>query len=74
MKYELLPCPFCGGKPDVIIKGNNLTAKRSVIVKCTSCRVQRTNAGFITPIATLVKISTEQWNMRNPESKANCEN
>ena len=60
----VLGCPFCGTKPEIIIIGNNHTAKRKVTIKCPNCRVQRTDAGIITPLTTLMRVAIEQWNKR----------
>ncbi len=34
MKIELLPCPFCGGRPEIERIG---TARQSMIIACTNC-------------------------------------
>lgn len=31
---KLLPCPFCGGDPDMIREG---TRRQSCIIECTDC-------------------------------------
>lgn len=62
----LMPCPLCGGKPEMIFTGNNHTPKRSVTVKCGKCRLQRTDAGIISPLTTLAITAIEKWNTRTP--------
>jgi len=61
---ELLPCPFCGGKPIAYLQGNERTVKRFITIKCTRCRVQRTDGAIRQSTEWLKNISIEQWNNR----------
>ena len=66
---ELLPCPFCGGKPVVKRIGNDYVKKRTIQIKCSSCRVTRTDATLRQPgFEWLEKIAAESWNQRQPTS------
>jgi len=61
---EFSPCPFCGDMPHVIPKGNRYTKKRSVTVKCNTCRVQVTNSTLRHGFEWLYEKSAEGWNRR----------
>ena len=61
---ELKPCPFCGGKAKKIFIGNDFTKKRSIEIKCTNCRIKRTDAAIRHNHEWLDKIATEAWNTR----------
>ena len=61
---EFYPCPFCGDKPYVIPKGNALTKKRSVTVKCRTCRIERTDAALIHDFEWLYRVVADNWNKR----------
>jgi len=62
---RLLPCPFCGGEPEMLHKGNKFSAKRSVTIKCKQCRVQRTDAAMRFGMAWLEGVATDHWNKRS---------
>lgn len=55
---------MCGTKPETIIKGNEHTAKRSVVIKCKKCRITLTTSGILSPLSTLMIWSVKQWNTR----------
>ena len=61
---KLKLCPFCGGKASLKNIGNEWTKKRSVIIKCKSCRVQMTNSALIHDMEWLESVSIKDWNMR----------
>lgn len=61
---EFLPCPFCGTMPHVTPKGNRHTKKRSVTVKCGTCRVERIDAALTQDFDWLYKIASKNWNRR----------
>ncbi len=63
-KIGLSPCPFCGGEPKAIHKGNNFGKKRSVTIKCTRCRCQRTDAALRHDFAWVEKAAVKNWNQR----------
>lgn len=60
----LLPCPFCGTAPTITEIGNDLTRKRSVTIKCPSCRIQRTDAALRNSMEWLRQVAIEAWNQR----------
>lgn len=69
MSADLLPCPFCGGAPDVLKIGNEHT-RMAVTIRCPTCRVERTDA---TPKSRnhadhgwLLETATKNWNRRAP--------
>jgi len=62
---ELLHCPFCGCEPSLLFKGNNYTKTRSVTIRCTNCRVQRTDGGIRHNHEQVAKISIKSWNKRS---------
>lgn len=39
---ELLPCPFCGGRGEIILIGNSITGYSKGEVRCHSCGMGRT--------------------------------
>lgn len=51
---ELLPCPFCGGEPEIERMG---TSRSSMIISCTDCGC-RVESGDVT-------LSDPKWNMRD---------
>ena len=67
----LLPCPFCEGEPLVARVGNEHTKTRKIVVKCGSCRIQRTDATFKFDFAWLERVATEQWNKRTEQTEGN---
>ena len=64
MTEELKPCPFCGGTPKMQYIGNERTMSRRIIIKCTVCRIQRTDAAILHDFSWLKKLAIEQWNQR----------
>lgn len=69
-ELKLKNCPYCGGEPETIIRGNEHTAKRFVIIKCKKCRIALTTSGILSPLATLMTWSIERWNRRTPDVNA----
>lgn len=64
MTNELLDCPFCGSRPDVKRIGNYHTKKRKIQIKCTSCRVERTDATLTETFEWLEEVAAKNWNQR----------
>ena len=56
MNDELLPCPFCGGKPERVYKSTGQTTH----IECTGCKAQF-------PKSTMSNRYDEAWNTRTPE-------
>jgi len=65
------PCPFCGTVPQIEHVGNNHTKTRKVVVRCPSCRVQRTDAGIRLSSEELEEIARGNWNQRQPVQQMN---
>ena len=65
-------CPFCGDQPHVIPKGNSCTKKRSVTVKCKTCRIERTDAELSKGFEWLYKTAAENWNKRTDDAVTCC--
>ena len=61
---KLMPCPFCGGKPELQHIGNNYTKKRSIRIKCKQCRCERTDAALRHDFDWLENMAAENWNQR----------
>ncbi len=70
-KVRLWPCPFCGGEPKAIHKGNNFGKKRSVTIECTQCRCQRTDAALRHDFAWVEKVAADHWNQRQGHNNRN---
>lgn len=66
-EVELLPCPFCGGDPVIKYIGNEHTKKRRIEIKCSKCRVKRTDATIYNDFEYLERVASEQWNERKCE-------
>lgn len=74
---SLLPCPFCGSKPELSFIGNDHTRVRKITVKCTSkdCRIERTDAVQGYSHSWLLEHSVDSWNKRDviqAELSAGC--
>jgi Lar family restriction alleviation protein len=61
---KLLPCPFCGTHPIIKRRGNNFTKKRSITIKCPSCRIERTDAAIHQNMEWLEDVALKNWNQR----------
>lgn len=61
---ELLPCPFCGGKPATTFIGNNHTKKRSVEIKCTECFTKQVTGAIRHDHKWCEEKAIETWNKR----------
>jgi len=64
MSEKLKPCPFCGSKPIIIKVGNNFTRKKSVRIKCQSCRIERTTGAIRYNIEWCLEEAIKAWNTR----------
>jgi hypothetical protein len=61
---KLLPCPFCGGSAGFIEHGNNYTRKRSLTIRCNSCRITLTNGTIRFDMKWLYEVTVKAWNRR----------
>lgn len=61
---ELLPCPFCGGKPKIKYTGNEYTKQRTVEVACSDCKVKRRHGALKHGFDWLECIAEKAWNQR----------
>lgn len=64
LDIELLPCPFCDSSPHITQIGNNVTKKRSVIIKCKKCGVQMKTSALIFDVEWCQKDVSKKWNQR----------
>ena len=64
----LLPCPFCGGSAEMTFKGNDYTRKKSVTIKCSNCRAQRTDGAIRYSHEWCAKKAISYWNQRKERS------
>ena len=58
-----LPCPFCGGQPEIIHFGN-YSRKRLVKIKCKKCRIERTDGALCFGFDWLENVAQKEWNER----------
>lgn len=73
MKYELDPCPFCGGAADLAYGGSTYTEAPWVAVECTFCfcSTDHMNYSYHSRCSPVSKIAEERavasWNTRIKE-------
>lgn len=60
----VLPCPCCGGEPELTFIGNPYTKSRKVNIKCKKCRLQRTDATMRHDAEWIAKHAISDWNKR----------
>ena len=65
---ELLNCPFCGNKPEIIRVGNCHTKSRRAIVRCNGCNVQKVVGAIVNNLDWCEAKAIEQWNRRAPSA------
>ena len=63
-EYKLEPCPFCGAIPVYQYIGNEMTQKRSIVIKCPHCRIERKDSAMRNDFEWLEKVAVENWNTR----------
>ena len=63
---ELKPCPFCGGKAELSLVGNDYMGCKKAEVKCTKCFVKRTQRFLAKKFDYdfIAKSVREHWNNR----------
>lgn len=66
---KLKPCPFCGCDAKLHIRGNKSTKSRKAIIKCSGCRVQRTDGALKHGQEWVSKVAIRNWNKRIKDSK-----
>ena len=57
-------CKCCGGDSEIIFTGNEHTKSRKVTIKCTKCRLQRTDAAIRQSHELIARKCIELWNTR----------
>lgn len=61
---DLLPCPFCGGKPDVKYIGDASTPERFIEIQCSECGAKRTDGAHHFGLDWLENTAAQGWNRR----------
>ena len=61
---ELKDCPFCGGRPVAYLIGDKHSKKRTIVVKCKECRIERSDSALRHSIEWLEEIAIRNWNQR----------
>jgi hypothetical protein len=64
----LLPCPFCGGMPELKYIGNDRSKKRAITIRCPGCRIERTDASLRFGFDWIEGIVAKNWNTRKEKS------
>ena len=62
---KLLPCPFCGGEPELLHIGNDFKPKKRITIRCKKCRVERTEACLRHDFKWLEDVASKNWNNRS---------
>ena len=63
-KYEVLPCPFCGGEPKALTSGNEFTKKMSAEIVCKKCNVKMIVGAIHNSMEWCIGKVVENWNER----------
>jgi Lar family restriction alleviation protein len=64
-KYELKPCPFCGGEAEIILVGNSIEGYSKVDVHCHCCGMGRTYRKLKGMNSNTIRSQVaEKWNRR----------
>ena len=63
-RIELKPCPFCGGATEIKWIGNDATKIRKVVIRCPSCRCQRTDSALKHGFEWMENVAVRNWNQR----------
>jgi len=66
-EIELMDCPFCGGEPKIKHIGNDFRPRKKMEVKCSVCRVKRTDATLGHEFSWLEDVVAKNWNQRPME-------
>lgn len=61
---DLLPCPFCGGIPELKFIGNEYTKSRTAEIKCNNCRATILNSTIHQDSVTVANWTINMWNNR----------
>lgn len=64
LKDGLLPCPFCGEYPEVRLKGNNATKKRSAEMRCIHCNISMVIGAIRNSLEWCESNLKDRWNRR----------
>lgn len=60
-------CPFCGGEPELILRGNAFTKKRNAEIRCNNCNVEMVVGAVHNSLEWCEKKVVEKWNNRLKE-------
>jgi len=60
----LLPCPHCGGEPELKFIGNEHTKSRTAVIKCKDCRATILNSTIHQNSETVANWTITAWNNR----------
>lgn len=66
---ELLPCPFCGGKPEKKMRGTAFTKSRFVRIRCKKCGCELEMGGVRWFFERLNLETDKAWNTRAPHQE-----
>ena len=64
IEIYLKPCPFCGGDAEGQHIGNDHTKKRTIIIKCPTCQIERTVSTLHHDFKWLENVAAKSWNQR----------
>ena len=73
----LLPCPFCGGEPEIVEHARDaIFGTGDARVRCTGCGVstQVYREYARDEIGSALELATTNWNMRRPSPAASDDN
>jgi hypothetical protein len=61
---DLMDCPFCGGKVEIVLRGNDFTNKRSAEIECSYCHTKQATAAKHNTIEWCEEVAIIRWNTR----------
>lgn len=63
---KLKSCPFCGGAPELIPRGNDFCKKKSAEVSCRNCNVVMVVGAIRYSLNWAIGTVIDSWNRRTP--------